>query len=104
MQWDLLDITCGLAGWRMTSADPVDDTEPAAGCAMSFRLAGGLARLSVTLRPPGGTHGGSTRTLQVDEEGVKPELRGLAAAVLGPRLVGEGSPPPFSCPFCFRVP
>lgn len=54
LQWDMLDITRGLAGWRLVAAStpecPADGVSPTA-AVLAFQLASGLARLTVTLRP-----------------------------------------------------
>ena len=57
LQWDMLDITRGLAGWRLVAAStpecPADGVSPTA-AVLAFQLASGLARLTVTLRPAEG--------------------------------------------------
>jgi hypothetical protein len=54
LQWDMLDITRGLAGWRLVAAStpecPPDSDSPDA-AVLAFQLAGGLAQLTLTLCP-----------------------------------------------------
>lgn len=55
----MLDITCGLAGWRLAAAAPLespDDSAGSGGARLTFRLAGGLAQLTLLLRAPGDAH------------------------------------------------
>lgn len=56
----MLDITRGLAGWRLVAAStpesPAGGETPTA-AVLAFQLAGGLARLTVTLRPAGAAEG-----------------------------------------------
>jgi hypothetical protein len=60
LQWDMLEITRGLAGWRLVAAStpqsPPDGDAPSA-AVLAFQLAGGLAKLTLTLRPAGGDEG-----------------------------------------------
>lgn len=57
LQWDVLDITCGLAGWRLVSAAAQDSPDGGEGAQLSFRLAGSLATLSATLWPADSAEG-----------------------------------------------
>jgi hypothetical protein len=56
----MLDITRGLAGWRLMAAStldtPADSGSPVA-AVLAFQLAGGLAKLTLTLHPAGSSEG-----------------------------------------------